>query len=196
MTRRKPRGLRPEEEQLWDRVRHSTTPLHQSKRTTLKNVVQRPKPTKSITPVTMFRVGETATAIPPRNDITPKPNAYSSAGPMQMDHKRYGKMKRGKLVPEGRIDLHGMTTAQAHPALVRFVVDAYGQGKRLILVITGKGKSKSDEGPIPMRIGVLKHQVPGWLRAGQLAPMVLQITESHLKHGGSGAYYVYLRRRR
>lgn len=196
MTRRKPRGLRPEEQQLWDKVRHGTTPLQQSKKATLQNTVQRPKPVKPTVPISRFRVGEASTAIPPRNDIVPNPRDYFSSGQVQMDHKRYGKMKRGKLTPDGRIDLHGMTTAQAHPALVRFVANAYGQGMRLILVITGKGKSKADEGPIPVRIGVLKHQVPGWLRSGQMAPLVLQVTESHMKHGGSGAYYVYLRRRR
>jgi DNA-nicking Smr family endonuclease len=66
---------------------------------------------------------------------------------------------------------------------------------RLVLVITGKGKPAPDHGPIPTRTGVLRHQVPHWLRMAPLGPAVLQVTESHLKHGGGGAYYVYLRRR-
>jgi DNA-nicking Smr family endonuclease len=44
-------------------------------------------------------------------------------------------------------------------------------------------------------MGVLRHQVPLWLRQPPLGQAVLQVSEAHLKHGGSGAYYVYLRRR-
>ena len=113
-----------------------------------------------------------------------------------MDQKAYGKLKRGKLKPEARIDLHGMTLAEAQPALIGFILRAQGQGKRLVLVITGKGKAASDDGPIPVRRGVLRHAVPEWLRSAPLAQNVLQISEAHAKHGGGGAFYVYLRRQR
>jgi DNA-nicking Smr family endonuclease len=112
-----------------------------------------------------------------------------------MDAKTHGKMTRGKLAPEARIDLHGMTLAEAHPELIRFILNAQAQGLRLVLVITGKGKRRDDPGPIPQRVGALRHQVPHWLRLPPLGPAVLQISEAHLKHGGAGAYYVYLRRR-
>jgi len=105
-------------------------------------------------------------------------------------------MIRGKLKPEGRLDLHGMTLAQAHPALTRFILDAYDRDKRLVLVITGKGKDRDEGGPIPIRRGVLRHQVPGWLHAPPLGAVVLDIREAHLRHGGQGAYYVYLKRKR
>lgn len=196
MTPRKPRGLRPEEKELWDKVRHSATPLHKSTRRVIKEAIEAPKRKIPTVEIRKFSVGEAATAIPPRDDILPSLSSRLSVQPVQMDQKRYGRMKRGKLSPDGRIDLHGMTTAQAHPALVGFILGAYGDGKRLILVITGKGKFKPDEGPMPVRLGVLRHQVPGWLRSAPLGPLVMQITEAHLKHGGSGAYYVYLRRRR
>ena len=89
----------------------------------------------------------------------------------------------------------GMTVAEAHPELIRFILNGWSGGLRLVLVITGKGKPGPDFGPIPQRYGVLKHQVPQWLHMPPLGPCVLQVTEAHLKHGGSGAYYVYLRRR-
>ncbi|MGL4321553.1 MAG: Smr/MutS family protein, partial [Paracoccaceae bacterium] len=107
----------------------------------------------------------------------------------------FGKMTRGKLAPEARIDLHGMTLSEAHPELISFILNAHSAGLRLVLVITGKGKPKADHGPIPYRTGVLRHQVPQWLRLPPLGPAVLQVSEAHLKHGGSGAFYVYLRRR-
>jgi hypothetical protein len=62
-------------------------------------------------------------------------------------------MTRGKLHPEARIDLHGMTLAEAHPELIRFILNAQSQGLRLVLVITGKGKRRDDTGPIPQRVG-------------------------------------------
>jgi DNA-nicking Smr family endonuclease len=111
-----------------------------------------------------------------------------------MDRKAFGQMKRGKLRPEAKIDLHGMTLDRAHPALTRFILSAQAQGKRLVLVVTGKGKERDDGGPIPVRFGVLRHQVPQWLSMPPLSSAILQITESHVRHGGGGAYYVYLRK--
>ena len=103
-------------------------------------------------------------------------------------------MSKGKLAPDARIDLHGMTVSEAHPELIRFILNAYSDGLRLVLVITGKGKAGPDVGPIPQRYGVLKHQVPNWLRSAPLGGLILQVSEAHLKHGGAGALYVYLRR--
>ena len=72
---------------------------------------------------------------------------------------------------------------------------AQAAGCRLVLVITGKGKRRDDDGPIPERLGALRHQVPHWLHAPPLSGAVQQIAQAHLRHGGGGAYYVYLRRR-
>ena len=113
-----------------------------------------------------------------------------------MDRKTFGRMTRGKLLPEARIDLHGMTVAAAHPALTAFILRSQAEGRRLVLVITGKGKRSEDSGPIPVRSGVLRHQVPHWLETPPLRQVVLQVTPAHRRHGGDGAFYVYLRRRR
>ena len=117
--------------------------------------------------------------------------------PVRMDRNAHTRMMRGKLAPEARIDLHGMTLAQAHPALTGFILNAHARGLRLVLVITGKGRTRpgDDLGPMPRRAGALKHEVPHWLRSGVLRPLVLEIRESHRSHGGTGAYYVYLRKR-
>ena len=131
-----------------------------------------------------------------KHDLMPElPDQIRSAS-VQMDRKAFEKLKRGKLKPEGRIDLHGMTLDRAHPALCRFILSAHRGGKRLVLVITGKGKQRDEGGPIPVRHGVLRHQVPQWLSMAPLSSVVLQISQSHISHGGGGAYYVYLRRHR
>ena len=93
-----------------------------------------------------------------------------------MDRNAFDKMIKGKLQPEARIDLHGMTLAEAHPELIRFVLNAHDQGKRLVLVITGKGKRGEDFGPIPQRMGALRHQVPQWLALPPLGSAILQVT--------------------
>jgi DNA-nicking Smr family endonuclease len=113
-----------------------------------------------------------------------------------MDKKAFTRLKRGKLKPEGKLDLHGMTLERAHPALNRFILTAQAQGKRLVLVVTGKGKRRDDGGPIPTRTGVLRHQVLHWLDTPPLSQVVMQVSQAHISHGGGGAYYVYLRRRR
>ncbi|KIN65757.1 Smr domain protein [Sulfitobacter noctilucae] len=128
--------------------------------------------------------------------LTPALPDRRNSAPVQMDQKAFGKLKRGKLKPEGRIDLHGMTLDRAHPALTRFILSAHKSGKRLVLVITGKGKQRDEGGPIPVRHGVLRHQVPQWLGMAPLASVVLQVSQAHISHGGGGAYYVYLRRQR
>ena len=198
MTRRKPRGLRPDEEELWDRVSRNAVPLHPDKKTILRDAVDAmaPPPKPAPDPLPRFTIGSAARRDPPRHDLSPSLPDRLVGSAIQMDRKRFGKMNRGKLSPERRVDLHGMTIAQAHPVLVRFIQSAYADGLRLVLVITGKGRDGDHGGPIPVRRGVLKHQVPHWLQTSPLKPLVLQVSEAHLKHGGSGAYYVYLRRPR
>jgi DNA-nicking Smr family endonuclease len=143
-----------------------------------------------------FHIAPSAPELGWRLDLAPSVSEQLHRQPVVMDRKTHREMTRGKLEPEARIDLHGMTLAQAHPQLVNFLLGAQDRGSRLVLVITGKGKRGLDEGPIPQRQGVLRHQVPQWLRLPPLGAVVMQVTEAHLKHGGSGAYYVYLRRMR
>ncbi|MCJ7870997.1 Smr/MutS family protein [Phaeobacter sp. J2-8] len=198
MTRK--RKLRAEEVELWGQVAKTTTPLGKPRSTP----AARPAP-KSPSPksapehpqqIPEFRVGETARQDRLPHSLAPSLSASLAADPIAMDKKAFTRLKRGKLKPEARLDLHGMTLDRAYPALIGFIQRAAARDLRLVLVITGKGKHKPDEGPIPQRMGVLRHQVPQWLRMPPLGPLVMQISEAHLRHGGGGAYYVYLRRRR
>jgi DNA-nicking Smr family endonuclease len=144
-----------------------------------------------------FRIGQAARYDHSKgHDLSNTLEQRLASKPVRMDSRTFGRMKRGKLRPERKIDLHGMTLAQAHPALSRFIITAAADGCRLVLVVTGKGKRNSDEGPIPTPRGVLRNQVPQWLYLAPLGALVLQVTEAHVSHGGSGAYYVYLARRR
>lgn len=202
MSRR--RILRPEEEQLWHEVARSIRPMSEAALARLRKAPPKPAPVIDPQPApppepktlfAAFRLGEKARPLRSAAYVAPTPGEALAQAPVQMDAKKHSKMTRGKLDPEARIDLHGMTLAEAHPELIRFVLNAQSAGMRLVLVITGKGKPGHDHGPIPVRTGILRHQVPHWLRLPPLGPAVLQVNEAHLKHGGSGAYYVYLRKR-
>ena len=198
MPPRKPRHIRPEELELWHKVVQNAERLHPDRPKPdapgVKPPPAKPEPARPVQKT--FRVGEAAPPRPAKHDLAPPIHDHVRQHPIRMDHKRFGQMKKGRLSPEARIDLHGMTLAQAHPRLTRFILESVADERRLVLVITGKGKNRDEMGPIPERHGVLRHQVPHWLNSMPLRPHVLQIAEAHLKHGGTGAYYVYLRRSR
>ncbi|WP_343080443.1 Smr/MutS family protein [Ostreiculturibacter nitratireducens] len=191
---RKPRHLSPEERELWSRVASTAKAMHPMPQRPLE-LPDAVKPKKTRPEVKEFRIGQSSPEFPLRHDLAPTPGERLAQAPLRMDSKMHREMTRGKLKPEARIDLHGMTVSEAHSELTHFILRAHAEGKRLTLVITGKGKRGRDEGPIPQRYGVLRHQVPQWLALPPLGAVVLQVTEAHLRHGGSGAYYVYLRRR-
>jgi DNA-nicking Smr family endonuclease len=195
MSRKRPRSLSPEEAALWDHVAGTTRPIHPKRKQAepSKPVTPMPVP-KSPPALPMFKIGEAAAPRRMANLIQPGLSERLSGEPVRMDRKAFTKMARGKLRPEGKIDLHGMTLSEAHPRLTAFVLRAQAEGKRLILVVTGKGRDRDDGGPIPAPRGALKHQVPIWLAQAPLSAIVLQLKEAHRSHGGTGAYYVYLRR--
>ncbi len=112
-----------------------------------------------------------------------------------MDKRNFQRLVRGKLEIDGKLDLHGMTQEQAKIALRSKILQAHSSGKRLILVVTGKGKHRVDEFNRSI-VGVLRQNVPQWLRQPPLSSVVLEVTQAQQRHGGDGAFYVYLRRNR
>ena len=92
-------------------------------------------------------------------------------------------MRRGKVAIEARIDLHGMTQAEAHDALEDFIFDCQASGRRSVLVITGKGVAGE---------GILRAAVPKWLNEHRR--IVRGFSHATPKDGGEGALYVLLKR--
>ena len=192
------RRVTPEELALWRKVAR-TAERKPSSHTAGVPAPVRPKPVpkKEDAPtLDIFEIGQKARPDARGHDVLPGMTERLSSQPLRMDSKSHARMKRGKLTPEARIDLHGMTMARAQPALAAFILRSQSEGRRLVLVITGKGKQSEDDGPIPQRPGVLRHAVPQWLGMPPLAQAVLQVETAHARHGGGGAYYVYLRRQR
>jgi DNA-nicking Smr family endonuclease len=108
------------------------------------------------------------------------------------------RMRKGLLEPDARIDLHGLTEGAAHRVLFAYLAGAQSRGYRLVLVVTGKGNPRRDETASWMVSphGVLKQMVPRWLAQPELAAMIASIRPAHVRHGGDGALYVYLRKSR
>ena len=197
MTRR--RKLRPEEQELWQQVARTADPLHTrpAKRDSPVEIGAKPLPQEKPgprDPLSPFALGERS--LPKtQTHVFPKTTAdHLHEAPVRMDAKAFTRLKRGKLDPEARLDLHGMTIDRAHGALIHFILNAQARGARLVLVITGKGQREDPYDPMPRRRGVLKTQVPMWLQMSPLTGAILQVSTAHRKHGGEGAYYVYLRR--
>ncbi len=113
-------------------------------------------------------------------------------------------INKGHQSIEARLDLHGMRQAGAHIALVNFVANAQARGYRHVLVITGKGRSNASEEMMfgePEQFGdtergVLRRMVPLWLGEPDLRSIVAGYSDAPSRHGGAGALYVRLRRKR
>ena len=99
---------------------------------------------------------------------------------------------RGKLVPQASLDLHGMTLAAAERAVSRFLDEATAQGLRIVLIVTGKGL-RLEGGR--MLGGRIRAEFVGWLNRADNRARVRGVRAAHPRHGGSGAFYVLLRRR-
>ena len=125
--------------------------------------------------------------------IVSAPRALTSP---TMDRRNFNRLQKGQMPIDARLDLHGMTVEQAKLRLKSFLLNAHARGDRVILVITGKGlRSGFDEFNRPNR-GVIREGLPQWVKDKEIAPMIVQITPAHRQHGGDGAFYLYLRRKR
>lgn len=120
---------------------------------------------------------------------------YLSAGQLAAMDRRQGlRLKRGQHPIDASLDLHGMTQEVAHIAFLRFVEEAVRRGHRCLLVITGKGSGRTAEGK--REYGVLRQALPGWINAPALRPHILAYHHARIRDGGTGAYYLFLRRNR
>lgn len=113
-----------------------------------------------------------------------------------LDKHTARRLAKGEKRPEGKLDLHGMTLERAHAALIWFVLGARQSGKRVVLVVTGKGGDYQARalGLEGHRRGSLRESVPRWLGAPPLNGHVGGVYQAHERHGGAGALYVYLRK--
>lgn len=196
MAGRRRRGLTPEDRAVWAQVAATAVPLHVSSAAAAPDPASGPAPPAPDAAPARRTVKPVSPPAPRVTlDLAPDPHALLERPHPHMDRRRFDKLRRGRLDPEARIDLHGMTSERAHAALTGFILDAHAADLRLVLVITGKGREE-DSGFGPRRHGILRHSLPHWLTLPPLGARILQVAPAHQRHGGGGAFYVYLRRRR
>lgn len=118
----------------------------------------------------------------------------AGAGPGEtLDGGWDGRLRRGLVGPERTIDLHGHTLSSAHAALDLGLERAIADDVRTLLLVTGRPPR---EGTTPPRRGAIRAAIGDWLAASRHASRIAAIRNAHPRHGGAGALYVILRRRK
>ncbi|MGI9228288.1 MAG: Smr/MutS family protein [Gammaproteobacteria bacterium] len=180
---RKPSRLSQEDQALWKEATDGVEPLRQKEGSgkVAPGVKEKPatyKLAKSVTP-------------PPEHPRAPAPKSVA-----KMDPRLVKKLGQGQADIDSRIDMHGLTQQQAQNKLLAHLMEAQAEGDRIVLAITGKGthsalthQSSGKEG------GVIRSTLPKWLNSSEFRYLVSEYAPAHRKHGGSGAYYVRVRRK-
>jgi DNA-nicking Smr family endonuclease len=180
---RRPRQLSSEERRLWSHVARHVKPM--------KGKALPPEPQPEEKPdAAPLRIGS-----PPPSPSPVPPHKPSLPPLAPVERRTLLALRRGRKEVDSVIDLHGMRQEAAHGALLNFLHRAQGSGHAVVLVITGKGGAAAGMGIFEER-GVLRRMVPHWLRLPDVRSLVVGFEEASPQHGGSGALYVRLRRKR
>jgi DNA-nicking Smr family endonuclease len=189
---RRRRALDSEERELWETVTKQIKPLRRRPK------VEKPEKAESsaqgeedaVTKEVAVRPSRPAASSKQTTMATRPKNSPPPLAPLGRRERSH--LARGRKEIEARLDLHGMTQARAHRALIGFLSRASEDGLTFVLVITGKGRS----GALDSERGVLRRQVPEWLGLPEFRSLVVGFEEASIGHGGAGALYVRLRRAR
>lgn len=196
------RGLTPEEEALWRKAMRDVAAYERKKPLTEKIVLgsQSAGPAPSNPAPGLLKPRQTAGSKPSRHaDPLPSRKQHPfAAGDPRLDKLA----SRGRLPIDAVLDLHGHTQRTAEMVLKRFVMEAHARGARCLLVITGKGgadpnaPSRSWEagGQDFLKRGILKARLHDWIAEEPLRKLVSRASPAHQRHGGAGAFYIFLKR--
>ena len=204
--------LAPEDRSLWEHVASSVDRGRRGKQR-VPDVEVAPVPgpaasahdAKPSNPARMLRSDPAHN--PARRDPSPrtvKPAPSQAQGPAQLpgvDRRKARRIASGMIEIEARLDLHGLTQSDAHSRLIGFLQGAAARGMRTVLVITGKGGGRRQPSPGSAwwetdEVGILRRAMPRWLAEPPLRAVVLGCEPASPRHGGEGAFYVLLRRRK
>jgi DNA-nicking Smr family endonuclease len=176
MSGRGRKALSAEDRILWARITRTAVPLKG------RDHVSRGETEEQAT--AEASISEPAPALAPKRTNAGQP---THPAPRSLDLPTTKKLAKGRLPIEGTVDLHGLTQSEAHALLLSFLHRAYADGRRYVLVITGKGESfRSD--------GILRRAVPAWFATPPFRALVSGQEAAGRRHGGAGAIYVRLRR--
>lgn len=181
------RTLTPEEKRLWQTITRHDKKLHAQ--AAEPEAIEKPKANHKKEETKKIVIKRRPPALPESSKhAIPVLGHYAN-----IDRNTAEKLRRGHWPIDATLDLHGYTRDKAYAALLRFIAAHYNKGSRALLVITGKGIKPSPDEPAR---GILRESLPLWLAEDSLAPCILAFDVAKPKDGGSGAYYVLLRRKR
>lgn len=179
------RGLSEEDRKLWRAVTKDVAPLDPA-----RVAAEEPLSDASIVEVTTApprKKRVRTAAVPPEQPVSSPAPTAPQLQTKPLNRQWALALRRGTIAVEASLDLHGLTEDAAHRALLRFIASARAARLRTVLVVTGKGRQGR---------GVLKARLPQWLSESGLRSEVLALYPAHVRDGGSGAWYVVLRRNR
>lgn len=191
--KRKKSALSAEDARLWAKVAADTRPLEKGKIEGAAKPAPAPERAKPSPKASQAKPALPAPARPRRAPCGPELSTGAAPG---VDKRLADRLRRGQLPIDARIDLHGMSQAEARAALEDFVVASRHGGRRCVLVITGKGGSRGTDDYGRPRPGVLRDAVPKWLNTASMRPHILSFAQAQPRHGGGGALYILLKRLR
>lgn len=176
------RRLSPEERALWGRLAQTVRAYRPAVPLTKPElpVATPPKPA----PKSLTRMPALPTLPQPARKPAPV-----------LDDRWEKQIKRGALVPEMTIDLHGHSLSAAHVRLDQALAAARSREVRVLLVVTGKPRPAREGGATGQR-GAIRAEIGHWLDSSPHADAIASVRPAHPRHGGSGALYIILRRKK
>lgn len=180
MTRAKAEKLSHEDRILWGKVARSVKPL--PGKSFEEAVIEEEDFALLLHPPEQKKRAANGQAEPVAPDRPTRPHLQQG-----IDKPTRTRIAKGRLPIEGKVDLHGLTQTEAHALLLSFLHRAYADGRRHVLVVTGKGSSLGSE-------GVLRRAVPAWLATPMFRALVGGHEMAARHHGGDGAIYIRLRK--
>ena len=169
------RKLSAEEQALWNRVVETVRPLRP---------IAMPVPKGVTAPVLKPAAPRSAPA-------NPAPATRPRGPGTTLDGSWDKRLARGAVAPDASLDLHGHNLDTAWTALDRKLEQAIARGDRLLLLVTGKPPSEAKG-----KRGAIRAAVDDWLHVSRHAADIAAVRGAHPRHGGAGALYIILRRRR
>ncbi len=174
------RHLSPDEAALWTALTRSVRPIRPHDR------VMPALPTQPV--AVAVKTGLTP---PPRSTPAPTPSRTPAS---VLDSGWEKRIRGGTINPDMSIDLHGHSLSAAHVRLNQAIASGLARDARVLLVVTGKPPKNAADGA--SRRGVIRAEIGHWLETSPYADRIASVRVAHPRHGGDGALYLVLRRKK
>jgi len=189
--RRPGRRLSREEAEIWAQVARTVTPIRppEIRQPPVSGGPPEPAPPPPPPPAKKVK-GRVPPALAPTPPV-PKPAATQP----HLDGSWEKRIAKGTLAPDFSLDLHGANLDAAYSRLMHGLLQARAMGARVVLIVTGKPRPV-DPMDRSERRGAIRAKIADWLAASEFAGDIAAVRGAHRRHGGQGAIYVVLKRRR